>query len=128
MKPPRKDAWLGRIGEGRKHWKTFLENLQEFSKKKGVTSTMDKLGDREVMRFRHEADNRTDTLWVDLKTNLPVRMETQLSDPNPDTTRITFLDTEYEWDPPLPKGVKNLDELFSTTPPPGYTLDDQTKS
>jgi hypothetical protein len=128
VKPPRKDAWLGRIGEGRKNWKSFLENLQEFEKKKGVTSIKDKLGDRNVMRFRLEVDNRTDSLWVDVKTKLPVRMEMQLADPNPDTTRITFIDTEYEWDPPLPNGIKNLDELFSTTPPEGYTLDDQTKN
>jgi hypothetical protein len=36
---------------------------------------------------------------------------------------MKFLLTNFEWDPEL-KGFKNLDELFSTTPPEGYKVID----
>jgi hypothetical protein len=122
--PPRKDAWLGRIGEERKNWKSFLENLKEFQQKKGVTSGKDTLGGREMIRFRLEEDNKMTALWVDAKTRLPFRMEHEIATP---TVTYRFVQTDFEWDPPLPKGIRNLDELFSTTPPKGYTLDDQTQ-
>jgi RNA polymerase sigma factor (sigma-70 family) len=124
--PPRKEAWLGRCGSA-KNDKTFLENLRDFQQKKGVTSGRDKLDGRETVRYRLEEKGSTTTLWVDAATKLPVRMEYEQIDPTPDITRNRFVWTDYEWDPELPRGFRNLDELFSTTPPKGYTLDDQTR-
>jgi hypothetical protein len=124
LKPPKKDAWLGGCGKGKS---TLLENLQEFQQKKGVISTKDKLNGRETVKYRFEADGNTTNLWVDAATKLPVRMEYEMVDPTPNITRNKWVWTDYEWDPELPKGFKNLDALFDTTPPEGYKLDDQTK-
>lgn len=79
----------------------------------------------------------TTVLWVDPATKLPVRLTTEVVDPdspqrpNPAdpkfTTRTLSDSTDFEWDPKLPDGVKSADDLFSLTPPAGYKLDDQTK-
>jgi hypothetical protein len=127
VRPPRKDAWLGRAG-GAENRKSFLENLQEFQQKKGVTKLKDKLGGVETIRYRLEEDKQTVSIWVDAKTKLPVRMEQEFTDPTPDITRNRFVWTDFEWDPKLPKGFKNLDALFDTTPPEGYALTDETKN
>jgi len=127
LKPPRKDAWLGGGRAEGKKGKSILENLQEFQQKKGVTSGKDKLDGRETVKYRLEEDGNTTTLWVDRTTKLPVRMEYEMIDPTPNITRNKFVWTDFEWDPELPKGFKDLDALFDTTPPKGYQLDDQTK-
>jgi hypothetical protein len=124
VRVPRKDGALLRIGEEGKKTKSFLENLEEFQKKKGVTSGKDTLGGREMVRFRLEEENNTTSLWVDAKTKLPFRNEFELVTP---TATLKFVDTDYEWDPPLPKGFANLDALFSTRPPEGYSIEDRTK-
>jgi hypothetical protein len=121
---PRKDATLLRIGEEGKKSKSFLKNLEDFQKKKGVTSGKDTLGGREMIRFRLEEENSTTSLWVDAKTKLPFRSEYELVTP---TATHKFVDTDFEWDPALPKGFMNLDALFSTRPPEGYTIEDRTK-
>jgi hypothetical protein len=54
-------------------------------------------------------------------------MEDEFVDPTPDITRNTFVWTDFEWDPELPGEFRNLDQLFSTRPPDGYAIDDQTK-
>jgi hypothetical protein len=123
---PRKEAWLGRAGGGKKG-KSFLENLQEFQQKKGVIQVKDKLDGVETIKYRLEEDKVTLSLWVDAKTQLPVRMEQEFIDQTPDITRNKFVWTDFEWDPKLPKGIKDLNALFDTTPPEGYKLDDQTK-
>lgn len=79
----------------------------------------------------------TTVLWVDPATRLPVRMTTEVVDPDsprrpnpadPKFTTLTRTDsTDFEWDPKLPTGVKSVDDLFGLTPPAGYKLDDQTK-
>lgn len=128
---PRKEAWLGRLPGDPKKCQTFLNALQDFQQKKGVTSGKDTLGERETIRFRCEDEKEiedatlTTTLWVDAKTKLPVREEFKISYKTGMTTQIVH--TDFEWDPELPKGIKNLDELFSTKPPEGYALDDQTQ-
>jgi hypothetical protein len=122
--PPRKEATLLGSGEERTKPKSFLENLQEFQQRKGVTSVKDKLDGREMMRFRLEEDNTTTSLWVEVKTKLPYRLEWELVTAN---ATHKFVDTDYEWDPPLPKGSTSLDSLFSTQPPEGYQVKDRTK-
>jgi hypothetical protein len=125
--PPRKEAWLGRAGGARKS-KSFLENLQEFQQQKGVTQVKDKLDGVQTIKYRLEDDKQTVSLWVNAKTKLPVRMEQEFTDPTPDITRNKFVWSDFEWDPKLPKGFKNLDALFDTTPPEGYKLTDETKT
>jgi hypothetical protein len=127
VQPPRKDAWLGRLG-GAKDGKTFLQHLREFQQKKGVTQVKDKLSGVETIKYRLEEDRQTVSLWVDAKTKLPVRMEQEFTDPTPDITRNKFVWTDFEWDPELPRDFKNLDALFDTTPPGGYTLTDDTRN
>ena len=125
--PPRKDAWLGRA-RGSKNAKPFLEALQELQQKKGVTSGKDTLGRRETVRFRSEEEipqgTLTTTLWIDTKTKLPVRLHSEFTWKEGGTTLIS--ETDFQWDPELPRGFRSLDELFSTRPPDGYTLKDDT--
>jgi hypothetical protein len=122
--PPRKDAWLGLGGKG---YKSFLGGLQEFQRKKGVTQQKDNLDRVEVIRYRLEEEKQTVSLWVDAKTQLPVRMEQEFTNPSADISRNRFVWTEFEWDPELPKAFRSVDALFDTTVPKGYKLDDQTK-
>jgi hypothetical protein len=117
-------AFLGRTPKG---YRSFCCDLQEFEHHKDVTQVKDKLGDLATIKYRFEQNNETSFLWVDAKTKLPVRMEQELTHPTPDITHTRFVWTDFEWDPELPKGFRNLDELFSTRPPEGYTLNDQTK-
>jgi outer membrane lipoprotein-sorting protein len=106
--------------------KTFLEHLREVEGHKEATAIKDKVGGREATRYLLEQDNWTTRLWVDGKTGLPVRVEVEVTDPNPNTSRQTWALTDFEWDPVL-KGFKRPDELFGVTPPEGYTLTDETK-
>jgi hypothetical protein len=121
----RKDATLFRIPDEGKKGQSFLENLEEFQQKKGVTSGKDTLAGREMIRFRLEDNKTTALLWVDAKTKLPFRIETEIVTPN---ATHKFAQSDFEWDPPLPKGFMNLDTLFSTQAPDGHILDDQTKN
>ena len=64
----------------------------------------------------------TTTLWVDAKTNLPVRIEQEAVNPKPNVRRWKWTYSGFEWD----VIATNFDELFSTEPPVGYTLEDHT--
>jgi hypothetical protein len=125
---PRKDAWLGSLPKSNKY-KPFLEILAALQEKKGVTSAKDTLDGRETVRFRQEEEidtaTHTNTFWIDVKSKLPVRMTNELAYKDGSTDR--FDSTNFEWDPPLPNGFRSLDELFSTRPPEGYELKDETK-
>jgi hypothetical protein len=119
-----KIAWLGRAPQG---YKSFLGGLEEFQQKKGVIQVKDKLDGIETVKYRLEDDKRTDSLWVDAKTKLPVRYELQLDDRANGIIRNKVVWTDFEWDSKLPQGFKDLDALFDTTPPKDYTLTDETK-
>jgi hypothetical protein len=110
-----------------KDFKSFCCSLLEFEHRKGVTQVKDKLGNLATIKYRFEEGNEISSLWIDARTKLPVRMEQELAHPTPGITRTRFVWTDFEWDPDLPTGFRSLDELFSTRPPDGYTLDDQTK-
>ena len=78
------------------------------------------------MKYRVEEKFKTTILWVDAVTKLPVKLEHELTDPkilHPSVTCMKFTLTDFEWDPEL-KGFMNLDQLFDTTPPKGYKVDD----
>jgi hypothetical protein len=111
-----------------KDYKSFCCSLQEFERHKGVIRVNDKLGNLATVKYRFEEDHDTSSLWVDAKTQLPVRMEQELTRLTPAITRTRFVWTDFEWDPDLPKGFGSLDEFFSTRPPEGYTLNDQTRN
>jgi hypothetical protein len=115
-----------RLGLTPKGFKSFCCSLEEFEQKKGVSRVNDTLGGLATVKYRFEEYNQVSSLWVDAKTKLPVRMEEELANSARNLVRTRFVWTDFEWDPELPKGVSNLDEFFSTSPPEAYTLDDQT--
>jgi outer membrane lipoprotein-sorting protein len=124
IKSRQKTAWLGLTPKG---FKSFCCSLEEFEQQKGVSQVQEKLGDLAAVKYCFKDGDQTSSLWVDAKTMLPVRMEQEVTGSGVKVVRNRFVWTDFEWDPELPKGFRNLDELFSTRPPEGYTLDDQTK-
>jgi hypothetical protein len=111
-----------------KGYKWLLCCLEEFEQKKGVTQEKSDLDDRPAVKYRHVEGRQTTVLWVDANSKLPLRMEQESIDPSPGITRSTLVWTDFAWDPELPAGVRSLNELFSTQPPDGYNLDDQTRN
>jgi hypothetical protein len=109
--------------------KPLLENFLELEKHKDAVATKGKLGDKAVLKYRIEEEHKTTVLWVDKETKLPVRLEHETTKPedlHPDYTSTKYVLSDFEWDPEL-KGFKDLDELFSTTPPKGYKVEDRRK-
>jgi hypothetical protein len=120
-----KTAWLRLAPKG---YKSFCCSLQEFEHHTGVTWAKDKLGDLATVKYHFEDDNESSSLWVDVATHLPVRMEQELIHAAPEAMRTRFVWTDFEWDPELPNDFTRLDEFFSTRPPEGYTLIDQIRN
>src|SRR5262249_62275575 len=110
-----------------KGYKSLLCCLEDLQQKEGVTREKGDLDGRAAVKYRHAEGRQTITLWVDAKTKLPLRLEQEVIDPSPSVTRSTLVWTDFAWDPELPQGFRSLDELFSTRPPAGYTLDDRTE-
>ena len=111
-----------------KGYKSLLCCLEEFEQKKGVTQEKSHLDGRPTIKYRHVEGQQTITVWVDAQTKLPLRLEQESINPSPEIIRRTLIWTDMAWDPELPPGFRSLDDLFSTRPPDGYTLDDQTKN
>jgi hypothetical protein len=111
-----------------KGYKSLLCCLEEVERKKGVTQEKSDLNGQPTIKYHHVEDQQRINLWVDAKTKLPVRLEQESINPIPGVIRSTLVWTDLAWDPELPPGFRSLDKLFSTRPPDGYTLDDQTKS
>jgi hypothetical protein len=111
-----------------KGYKSLLCCLEDLQQKKGVTRENSDLDGRAVVKYRHVEGKQTITLWVDARTKLPLRLEQEVIDPSPGVIRSTLVWTDFAWDPAVPLGFRSLDELFSTRPPAGFTLDDQTRS
>lgn len=107
--------------------KPMLDSLRELEQHKNVTAVRDKRDGKELLKYRLEVEKTTTTLWVDPATKLPVRVEFEMTDPTPTISRIHFVMSDFQWDPEL-KGVKSLDDFFSTTPPVGYKITDTTKA
>jgi hypothetical protein len=103
--------------------KTILENLRELEEKKGAVATKVKLDGRDTLSYRIEEGTNTTVLWVDAATKLPVRLVHEIEAVPNESRRRKYVLSEFEWDPQL-KGFANVDELFSVTPPKGYTKDD----
>jgi hypothetical protein len=111
-----------------KGYKSLLCCLEELEKKKDVTREKSDLRGQPTIKYQHVESQQTTILWVDAKTKLPLRLEQASINPSPGALHSTLIWTDMAWDPELPPGIRNLDELFSTRPPDGYALDDQTTS
>jgi len=109
-----------------KGYKSLLCCLEEFQQKRGVTSERTDLDGRRAVKYCHVNGRQTITLWVDAQTKLPLRLDQESIDS--DSSRSTLVWTDFAWDPDLPQPFRSWDELFSTRPPHGYTLDDRTSS
>jgi hypothetical protein len=114
-----------RLGAAPKGYKSLLCCLEEFEQKKGVIQGTDRLGALRVVKYYLEEEKQTTTLWVDPRTRLPLRLEQVFFASSADSQR-RLVWTDFAWDPELPDGCRSLDELFSTRPPDGYTLQYQT--
>jgi hypothetical protein len=100
--------------------KPILENLRELEQHKNARAIKVKLDGRDTLSYRIEEENKTTVLWVDATTKLPVRMVHEIENFTKETPRAKYTLSDFEWDPQL-KGFANMDELFSVTPPKGYT-------
>ena len=106
----------------------MLQNIRELEKHKDAVATKGKLNGREVLKYRIEDENKSTILTVDTVTRLPVKLEEEITDPkilHPMVTKMKFVLSDFEWDPDLKD--KTIDELFNTTPPEGYAVEDQRK-
>jgi len=108
-----------------KGYKSLLCCLEEFQQKKDVTQEWSDLAGCAAVKYRYVDSKETITLWIEPSTKLPLRLEQTLVDSG--SPRRTLIWTDFAFDPDLPPGVTNLNELFSTRPPDGYALDDRTK-
>ncbi len=109
--------------------KPILDNLRALEKSKDAKASKDKFQDKPCLLFRVEGDHKKTVLWVDETTKLPLKLEHEITDPkimHPTVTRMTFTLTDFEWDPEL-KEFKSIDDLFDTTAPQGYKVNDQRK-
>jgi hypothetical protein len=106
---------------------SFLDNLRQLQGRKETTSAKDTLDGREVLKYSLKEGDNTTTLWVDPKTKLPVKMEYEMVNPTPTITLNKWMWADFEWDPEL-KGVKNLDDLFSTKLPKDYHITEIDKT
>jgi hypothetical protein len=137
---PHKEATLMRLGKDNDDYpyfskaKTILQLIHELEEHKNVTTTKDKVGDRGAIKYFLEDGKRTYQLWVDVETKLPLKFhfEVLVTNPPPEGARgakerMILIYSDFEWDPKLPKGIKDLDSLFDLTPPKGFQLKDLTK-
>ncbi len=109
--------------------KSILENFRALEKNKDAKASKDKFQDKPCLLFRVEGDHKKTALWVDETTKLPLKLEHEITDPkimHPTVTRMTFTLTDFEWDPEL-KEFNSIDDLFDTTAPQGYKVNDQRK-
>ena len=103
-----------------KPYQPLLNFLRELRNHKKTTSAQDTLDGRKTVKYRLEDDEEAITAWVDPETKLPVRMECEMRAPDGRRYKCAF--TDFEWDP----DVKDVEQLFSTEPPEGYTFRDAT--
>lgn len=109
--------------------KPILDNFRALEKSKDTIATKDKFQDKPCLLFTVKGEQTKTLLWVDETTKLPLKLEHEITDPkvmHPTVTRMKFTLTDFEWDPEL-KEFKSIDELFDTTAPEGYKVNDLRK-
>lgn len=109
---------------------SFLDLIRELQENPETVRTEEDLDGVPAIVFRltTEEETRTDlegyegvpvggpyrtTIWIDPETTLPLMIESYFKGPDRDRYMI---DSNFEWDPEV------ADDVFSTNPPPGYTL------
>ena len=104
--------------------KSFLETLRTLKVNDDTVAAKEALDGRNTTRYRLAEGDWTSTVWIDLKSNLPVRIEYELSGDavGGEFASMKWIYTDFEWDP----NVENIDTLFSTEPPSGYEFEDHT--
>jgi len=96
--------------------KPFLEQLRELQGDKLTTKEKEKLDGSETLKYKFEKNGRTSTVWVDAKSNLPLRIDFTVLHPLGIRSRLVL--TDFEWDP----RVADRAELFSLILPEGYKV------
>lgn len=114
------------LTEANKDYQSFLGGLEEWKKKKGVRISAERLQGRAVQKFRLQEGDTITLLWVDAVTKLPVRLDYHLIHPTEKIALNRYVWTDFQWDPTLPKGIQDVEELFRITVPKDYILEDQT--
>lgn len=104
--------------------KSFLETLRTLQVNDDTVAAKEALDGRNTTRYFLAEGVWTSTVWIDLKSNLPVRIEYELSGDavGGEFASMKWIYTDFEWDP----NVENIDTLFSTEPPSGYEFEDHT--
>jgi hypothetical protein len=127
----KKEARIGLISSDDKSFpdrtplgRSFLENLRALENRKETVATRTQLDGRDVMKYVLEEDKKKSVLHVDARTKLPLRIEYEFTDPTLRIAKNTFVYSDFEWDP----DAKDLQTLFSTVPPAGFAVEDDTKS
>jgi hypothetical protein len=101
--------------------KTFLETLTSFQDNPKVVTSIDTLDGRQVRKYQLAEQGAT--VWVDLRTKLPIRIEQEMKNPRPNVAQWKWTLTNFAWD----VDIKDPAAFFSTTPPAGYALEDHLK-
>jgi hypothetical protein len=127
----KKEARIGLVSRDGKSFpdgtplgRSFLGNLRALENRKETVATRTQLDGRDVMQYVLEEDKKKSILCVDAKTRLPLRIEYEYTDSTPRIAKNTFVYSDFAWDP----DVKDLQTLFSTVPPAGFSVEDDTKS
>ena len=95
-----------------------LRKLQISSKTTAINVELD---GRKALKFSLEESNTTTSLWVDASTRLPMKLESEFVDFNQRVSRCRTTSTDFTWDPV----IDNVDRLFDTTPPEGFTVENE---
>jgi len=103
---------------------SFLQTLRTLQTNNATVSSKEMLYGQEATKYRLKEGGWTSTVWVDVSSKLPIRIEYDLVG---ETAGKMFASrkwtyTDFEWDPT----VDNIDALFSTTAPQGYVLENHT--
>jgi hypothetical protein len=101
---------------------SFLDTLRTLQSNKETVTTKEQVNGRHATKYRLERDGWTSIVWVDASTKLPVRIEYGLvgEATGKQFASISWIYTDFEWDPQ----VDDIDGLFSTKPPKGYSYED----
>jgi len=103
--------------------KPFLDWVSDVRSNANTVSQRVTFEGRDTERLRLDDPPRTwTTLWIDRTSKLPVRVETDLTNPSQDATVNRLVFADFEWDPK----VTAADSLFETVAPEGYVTEDRT--
>ncbi len=99
--------------------KTFLEILRSLRENKATTFNSELFDGRHANKYSLTIDETKSVLWVDAKTNLPIRIEFEFLNPPRGAVEDKWVYTGFEWD----VDIENLDDFFSLEPPAGYIVE-----